>query len=97
MPPNIINPPNNETVGLREALNLTCEAMGNPPPSYQWYQDGEKIPGANLPFLFIPEAAPENRGSYTCVATNENGIATSNPGLMIIPGIREVGPLSTYS
>ena len=84
-------------MGLYEALNLTCEAMGNPPPSYQWYQDGEEIPGANLPYLFIPEVNPEDRGSYTCAATNENGITTSNPGLTIIPGIHRASPLSMYN
>ena len=84
-------------MGLSKPLNLTCDAMGNPLPSYQWYRDDEPIEGANLPYLYISEATPEDRGSYTCVATNENGNTSSNPGLTTIPGIQGYIPVSIMS
>ena len=93
-PPIIVESPNDTSVDLSEPLNLTCDAMGNPPPSYQWYRDDVLIEGANLPYLYIPEATPEDRGSYTCVATNENGNTSSNPGLTTIPGIWGYIPVS---
>ena len=61
--------------------------MGYPPPTYQWYKDGEPIPGATLPYLYVPEATPEDRGSYTCVASNDQEVEVSSPGLVTIPGM----------
>ena len=75
------------TLNLIQPLNLTCEAVGYPPPTYQWYKDGEPIPGAKLPYLYVPEASPEDRGSYTCVASNDQDVEESSPGLVIIPGM----------
>ena len=72
---------------LVQPLNLTCEAVGHPPPQYQWYKDDELISGAVLPYLYIPEITPSDRGSYTCVASNRAGEDESTPGTVTIPGV----------
>ena len=43
--PIIIKPPaNTTTTDVSTPINLTCTAMGNPPPTYQWFKDGVLIP-----------------------------------------------------
>ena len=56
---------------LNEEVTIDCLASGC--PSYQWYKDDELVMGTmwNLPFYYIPEASPSDRGLYKCVASNE--------------------------
>ena len=84
--PNITQPPQEETPALAQPVKLTCEAQGYPPPLYHWFQDGVKIPGATLPYLYIREVAPGDRGNYSCTATNRAGSVTSSPGLLRVKG-----------
>ena len=84
--PTIIAIPQDQIISLAQAVNFTCEADGNPPPVYRWYQDGMQVPGANLPNFFIPEISPSNRGNYTCRAINQEGSVESSPGLLTIQG-----------
>ena len=84
--PNITSSPSDETVSLTTPVNLTCEAEGHPAPTYEWYRDGEIIPGEILSYLYIPEASPADRGYYTCKAINPEDTTESTPGLLAIPG-----------
>lgn len=86
--PNITSPPENITAQLVQPINLTCEADGYPAPTYKWYKDGQLIPGETLPYLYIPEASPESRGSYSCEAVNPGGQVSSNLAQIAIPGIK---------
>ena len=56
---------------LNEEVTIDCLASGC--PSYQWYKDDELVMGTmgNLPYYYIPEASPSDRGHYKCVASNE--------------------------
>ena len=82
----IVDPPPDTPAPLATALNLTCNATGTPPPTYSWYRDGRLIPGAVLPYLYIAEATPENRGYYRCEVMNNIDSTQSTPGLVTIPG-----------
>ena len=82
----IVDPPSDTPAPLATALNLTCNATGNPPPTYSWYRDSRLIPGAVLPYLYIAEATPENRGYYRCEVMNNINSTQSTPGLVTIPG-----------
>lgn len=82
----IVAPPPDTPAPLAAALNLTCNATGNPPPTYSWYQDGRLIPGAVLPYLYIAEATPDNRGFYRCEVTNTINSSQSMPAIVTIPG-----------
>lgn len=86
IPPNITQPPLTTTSGLANPINLTCSAIGNPAPTYEWYKDGILIPGEHLPFLYIAEVLPNDRGNYSCRAVNINGQRFSEPALLTIPG-----------
>ena len=84
--PSISRPPQNITAQLVQSINLTCEAESYPSPIYKWYKDGQLIPGETLPYLFIPEVSPEDRGSYSCEASNTGGQISSNLAQIAIPG-----------
>ena len=84
--PSITRPPQNITAQLVQSINLTCEAESYPAPTYKWYKDDQLIPGETLPYLYIPEASPEDRGSYSCEASNTGGQASSSLAQIAIPG-----------
>ena len=55
---------------LNEEVAIDCLASGC--PSYQWFKDDELVVGTmgNLPYYYIPEASPSDRGRYKCVASD---------------------------
>jgi hypothetical protein len=53
-----------------EPLNLTVGAMGNPPPTIQWYRDGAPIPGATDNTYAVAVAGDEHRGIYFAEVSN---------------------------
>ena len=85
-PPVIVAPPMDTSTSLANALNLTCGATGNPPPTYRWYRDGELLPGEVLPYFYIGETTPEDRGYYHCEVMNSIDRDQSMPALVTIPG-----------
>ena len=78
MEPEIREPPANRIIDVATPVNLTCTATGNPPPTYQWYKDGEPIIGETRSYLYITELLPEERGNYTCVASNSRGSSSED-------------------
>lgn len=77
--PEIISSPQNADLFVGDKLDLSALAKGTPPLSYQWYKDGEPIPGATSPQLTITNVTEFDAGSYTVVVSNAAGKATSNP------------------
>jgi hypothetical protein len=64
--------------------------------SYQWLQNGATVAGANGPILQIENAAAA-AGTYSCVASNGQGSATSNPATVSIAATSNVGRLINIS
>lgn len=60
-----------------DAILLTSTVVGWP-LHYQWYKDGEPIAGAIESSLLIANAATDDSGAYTLVASNIAGDAVSN-------------------
>ncbi len=79
--------PSDTTVALASPLNLTCIASGIPTPVYSWYKDGELVSGESRPYLYVSEVDPGDRGDYTFMAVNDNGVAVSNTASVHIPGM----------
>ena len=71
---------------LLSPVNLTCQATGIPPPTYRWYRDGTEIEGQVRSQLYIEQFSPEERGYYSCKATNSNGSDVSNSLLLMLQG-----------
>lgn len=70
------------SVQVGQSVTLTAEATGNPTPSYQWKKDGVAISGAILPAFGLGPVRLTDAGTYTVVATNSAGSATSAPAIV---------------
>jgi hypothetical protein len=62
------------TVPAGGSATLTVAVAGNPAPTLQWYRGNARIStllvGATSPTLVIPNATPEDAGTYFAIATN---------------------------
>jgi len=74
-----------------DALTLTALASGDPAPTYQWRKDGVAIDAATGSSLTIAKTRTTDAGTYTVVATNSAGSATSANAIVTI----NVPPLIT--
>jgi hypothetical protein len=76
---------------------VALSAMASNTPTYQWMLNGATpVPGATGPVLEFADAAADV-GSYTCVATNAAGSATSNPATISLASTMDVGRLVNIS
>jgi hypothetical protein len=81
--------PQTITSGSTTALNVI--ASGTPPLCYQWFYDGQPIPGATNAGLWLTNATPAASGNYQVAVANENDmisagcqVAVSNPPVMAL-------------
>src|ERR1017187_8257354 len=65
-------------------------------PAYQWMLNGAAVPGATGPILLIGNAAAA-AGTYTCVATNSSGSATSSAATIGLTSTADIGRLTNIS
>ncbi|MDP3070524.1 MAG: immunoglobulin domain-containing protein [Opitutaceae bacterium] len=65
------------TVPTGGTVALTVTGMGQPPFTYQWFKDGEAIPGATHATLTLAAATVSDSGNYTAMVANALGAATS--------------------
>lgn len=71
----IMHPPRDKPIDLGEQLTLVCKAKcRNFPVNYQWYFNGNCLPGFTRQQLIIPSIAESDIGSYYCTASSEYSI-----------------------
>ncbi|HMD60542.1 MAG TPA: immunoglobulin domain-containing protein [Opitutaceae bacterium] len=76
---------------------VALDAVANGAPSYQWMLNSSTpVAGATGPILLLRNAAAE-AGTYSCVATNPQGSATSNPATVSITSTGDIGRLTNIS
>lgn len=74
---------------LREgsSLCLRIDAIGYPPPSYQWYKNDQELPGEILKELRVDRVSSATDGVYKCVVQNdENSLASSEVTVRVMKG-----------
>lgn len=77
--PAITSPVQSTTVRVGEQAFFQVAASGLPAPTFQWYRNGEAIPGAtSASYTTPPATAADNGATYTVVATNGIGSAVSD-------------------
>ena len=76
-PPSITTQPVGQTVTAGSSVTFTVAASGSPAPTYQWNKGGVAIGGATGAALSLSNVQSSDAGSYTAVATNIAGTATS--------------------
>ncbi|MDB6059407.1 MAG: repeat containing protein [Verrucomicrobiales bacterium] len=84
--PTINSQPTSQTVNQGQNATFSVAASGFPPLSYQWSFNNSTIGGATSSSYTVQNATAGNVGTYTVVATNPYGTATSSPAtLTVIP------------
>lgn len=78
--------PQSQSVPLGSSVSLTATASGSPAPTFEWRKNGVAIPGATGQVLTLTDVEPADAGSYTAVATNASGSATSNAATLTVTG-----------
>jgi hypothetical protein len=69
--------PTNQTVDLGASFNLTIEAAGSNPLSYQWFLGGTNILAATNATFQVASAQLSDAGDYYVTVSNPYGSATS--------------------
>jgi hypothetical protein len=95
--PAIAAPPAPQTISASSTVVFTAATTGVPTPTYQWRLNNNAIPGATNATLVIPGATAANAGSYTVVATNSAGTATSAPANLTISASSDFGRIANLS
>jgi arabinan endo-1,5-alpha-L-arabinosidase len=75
---------------------VALDAVASNAASYQWMLNGAPVPGATSPVLVADEASSA-AGTYTCVASNSAGSATSSPASVTLTGTADLGRLVNLS
>jgi hypothetical protein len=90
-PPVITTQPSSMIVPQSATMQLTVQAIGRQTLAYQWVKDAQlltntpNITGANASTLQIAKFMPEDIGAYSCIVSNPDGIAVSDPGIVALP------------
>jgi Domain of unknown function (DUF4214)/Immunoglobulin I-set domain/Immunoglobulin domain/FG-GAP-like repeat len=77
-PPVFYSQPSDTTVIQSNSFDLTVYASGSGTITYQWYKDGQLLPGATYSYLPIANVTFSDAGSYQVTATNAAGTTWSN-------------------
>jgi len=76
--PQITVQPVSQTANPGDTVTFSVTATGAPALAYQWYFNGQMLPGATVPTLTISNAQPCNAGGYNVVVSNAVFSAWSN-------------------
>ena len=79
--PTILIPPQTQTAEAGSVVNLAARVTGDPPPTYQWFFNGNAIAGSTNG-LCLSGIQTSNIGSYTLVVSNACGAVTSAPAML---------------
>jgi hypothetical protein len=84
--PTITTQPTSRTVAAGSPASFTTVVTGFPTPTLQWFKNSVAVPGATTELLTFASAALADAGTYTLVATNSQGSATSNAATLTVNG-----------
>jgi hypothetical protein len=77
--------PSSKLIGAGSTANLLSGADGTAPLSYQWFFNGTNaLPDATNATLSLVSAQTTNTGSYSVVASNALGMATSSVAVLTV-------------
>jgi hypothetical protein len=80
--PVITQHPASVTAAPGSTVVLSAAATGTPAPTLQWWRNGISFAHWTGPTLTLEGVSSNDLGSYTAVATNTAGSATSNPAVV---------------
>jgi hypothetical protein len=89
--------PASQNIASGSTVVFSFPTSGSPVPTYQWFLNGAAISGATSSTLVVNNATVANAGSYTCVATNASGHATSDAATLGVTTTTNPGRLINLS
>jgi pectate lyase len=76
--------PASQVVVTGSMVSFTANAAGTQPISYQWSKNSTPIPGMTSSILNLTNVQTADDGTYTVIASNSVGSATSGPGQLTV-------------
>jgi hypothetical protein len=89
--PRIARQPVSQSAPVGSTVSFTVLASGTAPVTYQWYQGLAALSGQTSATLTISNVQASHAGSYSVVATNSSGSATSNAAVLTVTNIDSDG------
>ena len=87
-PPVFVQQPKSEARVVGKSITLSTETDGQIPMTYQWFKDADPIAGATGSSLTLDDLTDADAASYTVVATNSEGEATSDAAVLSVNTIK---------
>lgn len=79
VPPRFATALRSQTVLTGWSTAFEALADGTPPLAYQWYHDGQPLPGEQGPTLLLTELGAQHAGAYHVTVTGPRDALTSEP------------------
>ncbi len=94
--PSFTTQPANQTALAGGNASFAATASGSPAPTYQWQKGGVNIAGATASTLTLTGVTTgDNGSSYTVIATNSAGSATSSAALLTVSTLATAPSIAT--
>ena len=94
--PSFTTQPANQTALAGGNASFAAAASGSPAPTYQWQKGGVNIAGATASTLTLTGVTTgDNGSSYTVIATNSAGSATSSAALLTVSTLATAPSIAT--
>ncbi len=74
--------PTNQTRLLGQTATFRAVALGSQPVHYQWYSEGEALPGETSPLLSLKNTTLAQAGRYWVTASHTGGVRTSSVAVL---------------
>lgn len=84
LPPVITVQPVSRQAFLGGVVSFSVETTGTPPLTFQWYRNGQPIPGATNPTLTLNPVRSTDAGNYKVSVTNVYGTTTSQEAALTL-------------
>jgi hypothetical protein len=91
--PIIATAPATQTAEAGGVVNLAANVTGYPPPTFQWFFNGNVIVGCTNCFLCLSGVQATNVGVYTLFVSNIVGVVTSSPAMLNVIPVVERRPV----
>lgn len=82
--PSIITEPEDVTASVGLDALIFAEVTGTEPMEFRWYHNGELVPWANTPYLYLSELEEDDSGTYQLVVENASGRVYSRVALLSV-------------
>lgn len=82
--PFVLESPPSQNVLAGRAVQFTVQAIGSPPPNYQWLSNSVPLPGATNQTLTFPNAQPSDEADYAVVVTCGSAATRTRPAQLHI-------------